>query len=789
MIRKVGTGFAILALATLAALVLLPSSLPRGGRAEAESLPSMLGPTPREGVGAHLQPAFPALPLFFVENQGQFDAPMDYYIQGADKCIYFGPKGVTFVFFQFPSGDGSRRGKGRLDRSLAALPVHRWTVKLDFLGANPEVHPVGQDPTQTIFSYFRGSPDQWHAGIPTYRRIVYRDLWPGIDLIFSATGSHIKYELLVRPGADPDQIRLAYRGATEVTLNVAGQLEVHTPLGNFIDGTPLAYQGVDGARLSVRADYQPLPVAETASQQACFQGKTYPLREMAFAFSLGPYDSSRPLVIDPPILLYCGYIGGSANEIAWDVDVDEAGNAYVAGETFSTEAGGFPVAVGPDVTANGSWEAFVAKVKADGSGLDYCGFIGGSDWDWAYGVAFDDDGNAYVSGETYSSEGEGFPVLVGPDLTYNGGTGDAFVAKVNAAGTALVYCGYIGGSGDSEYAEDVDVDSAGNAYVTGGTDASESDGFPVIVGPDLTYNGDDADVFVAKVKADGTALDYCGYVGGTGYEYAVSIDVDDEANAYIAGGTDSPEAGGFPVVAGPDLTYNGGDWDAFVAKVKADGTALDYCGYIGGGGYEWIEDVIADDAGNAYVVGWGCSSETDGFPVVVGPDLTANGSDEAFVAKVKADGTALVYCGYVGGSDDDWAYGITIDGAGNAYIAGETYSSEGEGFPVLVGPDLTFNGDEEGFVAKIQADGSALVYCGYIGGSDEDWAQHIGIDGVGNTYVVGGTYSSEGEGFPVLVGPDLTFNGERDIFIAKIKGEPISLPNRIFLPLMMKKLQ
>jgi hypothetical protein len=238
----------------------------------------------------------------------------------------------------------------------------------------------------------------------------------------------------------------------------------------------------------------------------------------------------------------------------------------MTGPTGSTEAT-FPVTVGPDLTHSGSWDAFVAKVAADGTGLLYAGYIGGADYDEGTGIAIDAAGNAYVTGTTASTEAT-FPVIVGPDLTHNGiydGTYNAFVAKVRADGTGLVYAGYIGGAVGAE-GVGIAVDAAGNAYVTGVTSSNQKT-FPVTVGPDLTFNGFH-DAFVAKVRADGTGLVYAGYIGGAGPEYGIGIAVDAAGNAYVTGTTTSTEAT-FPVTVGPDLTLDPGSWDAFVAKISA----------------------------------------------------------------------------------------------------------------------------------------------------------------------------------------------------------------------------
>ena len=446
-----------------------------------------------------------------------------------------------------------------------------------------------------MISYFKGPREAWRTGLPTYASVVYPSLWPGIDLVYTGTATRLKYTFLVHSGANPDRIQLAYRGVTAVTLTDGGELDVSTPSGGFRDAKPYAYQEMEGRRVEVGATYALGPDAAGTG---------------GYGFRVGAYDAAALLVLDPSILVYAGYIGGSGQEQAEGIAADSAGNAYVTGATSSSEAT-FPATVGPDLTFNGGYDAFVVKVNAAGTALVYAGYIGGSanDQGFGIGIAVDSVGNAYVTGATSSSEAT-FPATVGPDVTYNGGisTGaDQFVAKVNAAGTALLYAGYIGGSGDDGFIEGheftlgIAVDSAGNAYVAGSTESSQ-DTFPVTVGPDLTYNGGESDAFVAKVNTAGTALVYAGYIGGDGWELGFGIAIDNVGNAYVAGRTDSSEAS-FPVTVGPDLTYNGG-FDAFVAKI-VQSTAFCEVTITNGG---WIIANNGDRAnfgGNAKVSGDG----------------------------------------------------------------------------------------------------------------------------------------------------------------------------------------
>jgi hypothetical protein len=682
--------------------------------------------------GSQIEQIFGQLPLYFVENRGQVNSEVSYYVRGRDS-VYFTSRGMTVA--------------------LTSKDEKRWAVAVDMVGARRGLKPEAGDRTEAVVSYFKGPRPQWKTGLPTYGSVVYREAWPGIDLSWSGTAGRLEDTFVVRPGADPGRIRLRYRGATSVKLDETGGLGVTTPAGGFSVDRPHAYQELNGKRVDV-------PVSFVLERKGA---------EPVYGFRIGRYDRTRPVVIDPVMLLYCGYIGGDSDDGGYGIAVDGAANAYVTGYTRSDEAT-FPVTVGPDLSCNEDgtmfgFDAFVAKVGANGTGLVYAGYIGGNYNDEGYGIAVDAAGNAYVTGETTSSEAT-FPVTVGPSLTYKG-SHDAFVAKVSSDGTNLLYAGYIGGNcGDGGYG--IAVDDAGSAYVTGFT-CTDQTSFPVTVGPDLSYNGG-TDAFVAKVKADGTGLVYAGYIGGLDEDDGEGIALDGAGNAYVTGVTWSSDAS-FPVTVGPDLTSNGGFTDAFVAKVKADGAGLVYSGFIGGDLEDHGYSIAVDGAGNAYVTGETTSAEAT-FPVTVGPDLSYNGGTDAFVAKVKADGTGLVYAGYVGGTGNEGGRGIAVDSAGNAYVTGGTALSAF--FPVRDGPDLTPNGAWDAFVAEVKADGTGLVYGGCIGGQRDEEGRGIAVDSAGNAYVTGRTFSDEGT-FPVAVGPDLTSNGLDDAFVAKVGTEPCVL--------------
>ena len=654
------------------------------------------------------QPDFSNMPVSLIPNQGQLDDRVDYYIQGKDKTIYFGAEGVTFALTKadekrisnlLENRKPGERIRPDLMNSLGPLTDRhtgknsRWVVKLDFVGANPGVKPVGTDKTGTVISYFQGAPGNWKTGISPYSRVIYANLWPGIDLVYTGTMDKLKYEFIVHPGADPARIRLAYRGASSVHINAKGQLVVTTPSGGFEDGAPVAYQENSGNRVNVPLEYEIVNHSVRRTDHGSSgenEGDA-----ITYGFSVGEYDRTQPLVLDPVILIYCGYVGGPNFDYGYGIAASKEGNAYITGYT-SSMGSSFPVTVGPDLTFNrGSMDAFVAKLNASGTALDYCGYIGGSGDDYGYGIAVDPSGNAYVTGYTSSTEST-FPVAVGPELTQNG-LFDVFVARVKANGKALDYCGYIGGS-SQDYGRGIAVDGSGNAYVTGSTNSTEST-FPVVEGPYLTQSGN-FDAFVAKVDSQGTAVLYCGYIGGSGEDVGTGIAVDGSGNAYVTGYTSSSEST-FPAIGGPYVTYNGGYYDAFVAKVRDAGSSFDYCGYIGGSAYDVGTGIAVDGRGYAYVTGY-TSSKEDSFPVNVGPGLTHSGSFDVYVAKVDSSGSELSYCGYIGGSDADLGLGLALDGdgSGNVYLTGNTYSMESS-FPVVGGPDLSQNGSRDAFVAKI----------------------------------------------------------------------------------------
>lgn len=706
----------------LAASVGLAADRPRPTETAGRE-PASVGP-----IVPRIEPRFGRMPLSFIPNEGQLDPNVVYYVAGRDTHVYFEASGLTISLASPVSPAAATAESSAPPRPAvrAPGPAHsvrpkRWAVKLDFVGATPDIRPRGEEETGTVVSYFKGRRDEWKPGLHAYSRIVYKDLWPGIDLAYSGSADLLKYEFVVRPGADPSAIRLAYRGASRIALDSRGRLVVDTPLGGFQDQAPVAYQDRSGKRVPVSARFL---LQEHGNASA------------GVGFVVGSYDPTLPLVIDPATVIYCGFLGGAADDQAMAVAIDGAGNAYLAGRTISP---GFPVAVGPDLSFNdltAESDAFVAKVSSDGSSLVYCGFIGGQTEDVASGIAVDADGNAYLSGWTFSLD---FPVAVGPRLSPGAEIwqrSDAFVTKVSADGTALVYSGYVGGSW-SDQAHGIAVDSSGRAHVTGWTDSAGD--FPIVGGIETAPQGG-RDAFVTRVRAAGTGFEYSIFVGGAQNDTGAAIALDPSGFAYIAGSTTSPPKWDSRVWVDGDQVYNGNQ-DAFAARISP-WAVVEYCGYIGGAGVDAGTAIAVDFLGSAYVTGTTDSGSL--FPVTGGPGLVHHGGTDAFVAKLRELSVHFLYCGFIGGPGDDRGQAIAVDRSGRAYVAGSTASAAE--FPVKDGPFLTHAGGTDAFVVTLGPTGENLLYGSYLGGSGDDAAAAIATDGSGNVFLAGGTKSAD---FPV----------------------------------------
>ncbi|MFB3896913.1 MAG: SBBP repeat-containing protein [bacterium] len=460
-------------------------------------------------------------------------------------------------------------------------------------------------------------------------------------------------------------------------------------------------------------------------------------------------------------LVYSTYIGGSNEDYGYNLAIDTFGNVYITGYTMSTD---FPVTAGAyDTSTNGDADVYIAKLNSTGTALLYATYLGGSNADEALGIAVDSAGNVYITGDTNSLD---FPTTPGAFATSYRGYGDAFITKLNPTGSALVYSTYFGGSNGYEVGQIIAIDAAGNAFITGNTDALD---FPTTAGAfDTTYNGGAYDAYISKLNPTGTGLVYSTYVGGTNTDYGRSLAIDAEGNAYLVGETESPD---FPITAGAfDTTYNG-LLDIYITKLNSDGTALVYSTYLGTAVQEHISDIAIDGSGNAYLSGYTNSTV---FPTTPGAfDTTYNDGGDIYITKLNPTGSGLIYSTYLGGSGFENGLSIAVNGSGNVYLTGQTISLD---FPTTVGAfDTSFNGVQDAFILQLNSAGSGLLYSSYLGGNDNEYGHGIAVDEQGNTYVGGETYSSD---FPTTTSAyDRIFHGIHDVYITKFYLTPLLVEN------------
>lgn len=676
--------------------------------------------------------AYGDLPMSFTANQGQAAAVVKFMARGQGYSLFL-------------TADDAVLGLRGTSHDPASPPA---VVRMRRVGGNEHPQVTGLDPLGGTSNFFLGNdPSRWQRDVPSYARVKYTAVYPGIDQIYYGNQRQLEYDFVVAAHADPSPILLAFDGVQALTIDRDGNLLLQTPDGTITQQRPIIYQDIDGRRQHVDGRY-----ALAADDHV--------------GFEIASYDVRHPLVIDP-VLSYATFLGGNSNDIGHAIAVDGEGNAYITGETLSTN---FP-GVGADsiqqskLGAANSPDVFVTKLNAAGSAIVYSTYLGGSGADRAYAIALDGSGNAYVTGETdsqvVSGTGTPFPTTAGAFQPVYRLGGDAFITKINAAGNALVYSTYLGGSG-FERGYGIAVDGGGSAYVTGHTNSAIGSGSFPTANAVQPLNGGSVDAFVTKLNASGTALIYSTHLGGSASEnsiYGGAIAVDSGGNAYVGGTTASPDFPGANASA-IQPTNGGGFNDGFVVKFNAAG-GLIYGTYLGGNGYDEINGLAINSGGDVFVVGY---TDSINFPTIAPRQPSKGTGNDAFVARLNAGGSALVYSTYLGGNGSDIAYHLAVDGASNAYVAGFTQSSD---FPVLQPFQSTGFGSGDAFVTALTAGGNALIYSSRMGGSfGAEHAHGIALDSGGNAYLTGQTNSTN---FPTANPLQATLGtGGTDAFVVKV---------------------
>src|SRR5579859_327394 len=695
----------------------------------------------------HVAETYGKLPLTFEANQGQSDKQVKFLSRGQGYTLFLTGDEAVLSLRRAPAEMSDRDKLARLaPAAFKATDLNSAVLRMKLVGANTSSTASGTSEQEGKSNYFIGNdPSQWRTNVANYSQVRYREAYPGVDLVYYGNQQQLEYDFVVAPGADARVIKLdvaaesAISGKrTSAPLRIAdnGDLLVPTEDGEVRFHKPVVYQPENSADVrSVGGD----PAAVTA--QNSVDGRWVLQGGNQVGFEVASYDASRPLVIDPA-LSYSTYIGGTGTDGAFGVAIDQYGGAYVTGFTSSTN---FPTKNPLQKSNAGGIDTFVLKLNRTGTGLVYSTYIGGSGTEYPFGIAVDSTGEAYELGNTGSAN---FPTTAGAFQTTCASCSnypDVFVTKLSSTGAALVYSTFIGGSGDDR-AFGITLDSAEDAYIVGWTTSND---FPVTpLAFQTQNNGGISDVFVSELNTSGSALVYSTYLGGSGQDVGFGVALDSANNTIVTGYTYSTD---FPVTAGAFQTTTTANGAAWVTKLNVGGSALIYSTFLGGTtGTSAGNSVKVDTAGNAYVTGYTCASD---FPTTAGVVQSTFGGDctpaggDAFVTKLNPTGSAPVYSTYLGGSGDDVGFSIGLDQSNNAYTTGRSSSTN---YPVTPGAfQSTMAGGYDCIYTILNSTGTSMLYSTYLGGTAVDVAFVMAVDKLGNSYMIGRTYSTN---FPVTPG-------------------------------------
>lgn len=687
------------------------------GRRTNVALPDISGKESEKTVSeAKLLDDFGKTPLNFEINAGQTDSQIKFLTRGTNYNLLL-TSNEAILKLSAPSRE-TKVKKNKPKNSILNGNELPDTVKVSFKDSDPEARVTGLGELPGTTNYLIGNnPERWQTGIKNYGKVKYEQIYPGIDLLFYGNRSSLEYDFIVSPQADPSIIRINFDGAKKIKIDRSGDLLIKTKNGVIRQHKARLYQEKDGRRMEIEGGYVRLGRSQ-------------------IGFKVGSYDRSRPLVIDP-VLVYSTYAGGGmGSSRGLGIAVDGSGAAYVVGSTsaidfltvnpIQSSYGGSGYSTGVRGEIYG--DAFALKLDPTGSSVLYSTYIGGSGTDGATDVAVDSGGNAFVTGVTCSAN---FPVLNAYQPQFRGPSyesycsGDAFLLKLNPSGSAFGFSTYLGGNSE-DLGYGVALDNFGNPFVTGSTSSTD---FPVFNGFQSGSYGYDA--FITQFNAQGSELRYSTYLGGTGEDFGQDITVDASGHAYVTGFTRSTD---FPTLNAYQNSYRGGYSDAFVAKISPTGSELVYSTYLGGTALDQGHAIAINEAGEAYVTGETWSS---GFPTTMGAyDRTYGGGNapDAFVTKFNSAGRGLVYSTFLGGNSSDAGYSLRLDGTGNAYVLGETSSSN---FPTTSGSIAPPPSGTGTFLTKVQNTGAGILFSTLLGAS---YVYGSAIDATGAIYVTGSAY-------------------------------------------------
>jgi hypothetical protein len=619
-------------------------------------------------------------PLAFEPNRGQAPAQVSWTARGEGYQLFLTSSGATITMAE-PVAPSPADLHLSIPGRPALLRGRVSTIGMHLVGSHAWSGVQALEPTGAVSNYLMGSDrTKWRSGIPQYRRLQVNGVYDGIDLVFYGHGRDLEYDFVLAPGADPNQIRVAFDGAGPLRVDrETGDLVIKTNSGSEMRHVrPRVYQQIGDEKKEVAGGYQILDNGEAA-------------------FRLATYDRQHALVVDPTVE-FTTFLEGNSQDVAQAVAVDSQGNSYVTGQTLSTN---FPNFFGPAPVKNCSQNGcppwiFVTELSPTGEVMNST-LVGGNEADLAYGIAVDPTG-VWVAGETNSTN-------FATHTQFGWGSWNGFVVKLSVDLAVQEWCVSFGGFGrEQQGALAIAVDANHNAYATGPTQSAE---FPTTWNWSSTQpkqkslNGI-TNAFVVKVGADGYLTDgYSTYLGGSNYDIGYGIAVDSAGHAFVTGITSSPD---FPTNGATSHGSPGQGYVAFVTELSTDGSSSLYSVFLGGTkttDTNYPEDqgsaIAVDPNGEAYVAGTTCSSDFPTTPRAyqTAPPSACRGAGypfplSAFAAKLSNTGQ-LLHATYLGGGGTVISNSIAINRLGDIYIAGTTSSGVFPGTsPITVNPTAGF---------------------------------------------------------------------------------------------------
>ena len=671
-------------------------------------------------------------PIFFTENIGQYAKDVLFQTQMLGATVYLCKENIVTV----------------LSRPIEENSDQREVLSIvtELVNANPDVTVIGKNVLPHKNNYFIGNnPDNWYTDVTNYEAVYYKDIYSGIDLKFYSNKNTLKYDFYVKPGVDPSVIKIEYKGIENLKMTSTGDIEIDTKFGQIFENKPFIYQSVKGVKKEISGqfkiinsnvfgfalddeyDTENLLVIDPTLVYSTYlggstgydwgfdiavdsNGDTYTVGNTdSTDFPLhNPYQGTNAGATDVLVsklsssgntLLYSTYLGGLSSDEGYGIDIDSSGHAYVTGVTYSNNYPTFS-AIFPNL--QGVQDAFVTKLHPSGNSLVYSTYLGGTDWEWGLDIVVDSNNQACVVGWTTSID---FPHINAYDTSHNGVL-DAFVTQLDQPGGMLLYSTYLGGY-DSDVGTGIDIDSSGNAYITGYTWSSN---YPVTptTAYDSSYNGGgDIIVTILDTTTSGSgSLVYSTFIYGQGDDFGYDIKVDSNGIVYVTGETGSTINQYFPVTSNAYQQFLYGARDAFFFKLDHTltppyPTQMLYCSYLGGmtggSGIDAAWAIDLDSNNNAYIAG---TTECSDFPLVNSLG-SYTGGNEAFASlfdPTSSGSASLLDSTYIGGTNHDEGQGIAIDNNDDAYVTGGTYSTD---FPTQNPYQGSLAGYSDAFITKI----------------------------------------------------------------------------------------